>query len=124
MWFPFTDEAYNALNASQQTYVSGAGAGVVMDNSVLQPATTAPWELSPTNTRGGTPLTIANPFNPGLDLAPAQGAVLANIVMTVATTGNDVQNVIQVITGVPVNENNQAPAIHFYSDIDEAMLGG
>jgi hypothetical protein len=125
MWFPFTDASFNALNASQQTYVSGAGAGVVMDNSVLQPATTAPWNLSPTTTRGGTPLTISGyiPLPEGDEDVP-QGALTANIILTVSTTGNDVQNVIHVVTGAPVNENNQAPAIHFYSDIDEAMLGG
>jgi hypothetical protein len=110
MWNVFTDEAFDTLTPEQQSYVRGAGAATVMDSSVLQQATTTPWAISPTTTRGGTPLI----YNPPIQVtanttltAPEDNIVTGNILMTLSTTGNDVQNVIHFTDRVPVGGNAQ-----------------
>lgn len=104
MWNVFTDAAYEALPAEEQATVT-TNAAVVMDASVLQPATTMPWLISPTATRGGTPLTYANPF--ATPAAPDPNAIMGNVILTVSTAGNGVQNVVHIVDNVPTNY--QAP---------------
>ena len=106
MWQVWTDAAFLTLPPDQQSLVSGSGAGTVVNNGVLNPATTAPWAISPTKTRGGTPLDYRSPFLALVeDSAPSPNAVTGNILMTISTTGSGVQNVINVVDQVPVSQD-------------------
>lgn len=110
MWLVWTDAAFDALSSANQSYVSGAGAGNVVNDSVLQPATTSPWLLSPTATRGGVPLTFANPFaGAGIPDETFNG-IRGNVLMTLSTTGSGVQNVVHIVDLVPVSETGGAPS--------------
>jgi hypothetical protein len=121
MWTIWTDAAFEQLSSQNQSFVSGAGAGVVVNNSVLPPATTIPWEISPTATRGGTPLTFNNAFDDA-DL-PSESVNLAGvIVMTLSTTGNDVQNVVHITDLVPVGDTGQAPVSGISLTYDQAFF--
>jgi hypothetical protein len=125
MWNVWTDAAFGSLTPDQQAAVSsGMGAAAVMDNSVLQPATTTPWAISPTTTRGGTPLIYFNPFVPEANPEPV---AVGNVLLSITTTGNDVQNVINIVDVLPVGDSDVTPSginYRFHSDIDEAFLGG
>ncbi len=117
MWNVFTDEAYEALDSAVRDQIVGRNTSLVMDASVLQPATSAPWLLGQTRTRGGTPVTYANPF------AASTGSVTAahstpigvngDILLTISTTGNAVQNIINLVNVVPFASDGLPGAIFY-----------
>jgi|GEM_PF-3229683 hypothetical protein len=123
MWNAWTDDAFAALAAALQEYVSGnAGAGTVVNNSVLQPATTTAQNISPTTTRGGIPLNYtaqsAQVSAGGTTLPTATHSgtpdeVIGNIILSISTTGSGVQNVINVVDSVPVSESGTPTSIDY-----------
>jgi hypothetical protein len=106
MWFVWTDEAFAGQSSDNQSFISGGGAGVILNNSVLEGAITTPWLISPTATRGGTPLFVGDPLAEldSINATPAAGSVTGNILMTLSTSGNNVQNVIHITDTVPLGE--------------------
>jgi hypothetical protein len=112
MWFVWTDVAFNLLPLETQTYVqSAAGAGTVLNNSVLELPSTTPWLNSPTVTRGGTLLRFELPLRAStavdvLTPTPFPGVAL-NIALTLTTRGNGVRNVIHVVDNVPASPNER-----------------
>jgi hypothetical protein len=109
MWFAWTDTGFAGQSAANQSYISGMGAGTILNNSVREGATTTPWLISPTETRGGTPLFVGDPLAELESSTTVSGAVYGNILMTISTTGNNVQNVIHITDAVPVSEAATAP---------------
>jgi hypothetical protein len=109
MWFPWIDAAYASQSSANQSYISGMGAGTILNNSVHEGATTTPWLISPTATREGTPLFVGDPLAELESSTTISGSVYGNILMTVSTTGNNVQNVIHITDSVPVGETADTP---------------
>jgi hypothetical protein len=109
MWMVWTDAAFANQSSSNQTFISGAGAGDILNNSVLEGATTTPWFISPTATRGGTPLFFGDPLAELDSATLTEGAVAGNILMTLSTSGNNVQNVIHITDTVPIGEAIETP---------------
>ena len=109
MWLVWPDAAFESQSSANQTYVSGAGAGTILNNSVHEGAITAPWLISPPATRGDTPLIFGDPLAELDNMPLTEGSISGNILMTVSTTGNGVQNVIHVTDTVPLGEAAQTP---------------
>jgi hypothetical protein len=109
MWFAWIDSAFAGQSSAHQPYISGMGAGTILNNSVREGATTTPWLISPTETREGTPLFVSDPLAELDSSTPAGGSVYGNILMTISTTGNNVQNVIHITDAVPVSEVADRP---------------
>jgi hypothetical protein len=116
MWFVWTDAAYGHQSVANQTFISGAGASTVVNNSVLEGAIITPWLISPTQTRGGTPLFVGDPLAELEGDTSSSGSVSGNILMTVSTMGNNVQNVIHITDAVPLAETtqNRVDAVNLY----------
>jgi hypothetical protein len=104
MWFAWIDGGFASQSPANQAYISGMGAGTILNNSVREGATTTPWFISPTETRGGTPLFVSDPLAEMERSTLTPGSVYGNILMTISTTGNNVQNVIHITDAVPVSE--------------------
>jgi hypothetical protein len=103
MWFTWIDAAFESQPAAHQAHISGRGAGTIVNNSVMEGATTTPWLISPTKTREGTPLFVGDPLAELEGSTSTGGSVYGSILMTVATTGNGVQNVLHITDAVPVS---------------------
>ena len=108
MWLPWTDAAFERQSSANQSFISGAGAGEILNDSVHEGASSTPWLISPTTTRGGTPLFVGDPLAELDSTTATAGSVYGNILMTISTTGNGVQNVIHVTDTVPLGETAQA----------------
>jgi hypothetical protein len=108
MWFAWIDSAFDSQSSDNQSFISGVGAGTILNNSVHEGATTTPWFISPTTTRGGTPLFVGDPLAELDNATMTAGVVSGNILMTVSTTGNDVQNVIHITDAIPISDTPQA----------------
>jgi hypothetical protein len=109
MWFPWTDGAFAQQSSDNQSFISGAGAAEILNDSVHEGASTTPWLMSPTNTRGGTALFFGAPLAELDSTTPTAGSLSGNILMTISTTGNGVQNVIHITDAVPSGETAQTP---------------